>query len=202
MRSLTLCVLLSVAVCDRRVSEPERHDAPTTKTQPTTSAPVTTVSNTSDRCVHPTPAEPARPAPPAGPAPGCPDDPGNKPELRRAEVRFKEAGKTVRVEMAEREAQRLRGLMYRTELPEDEGMLFVFQGRTVHPFWMKNTCLPLDMLFIDEDGFIVGIEENVPTLNESNYSVPCPSKYVLEVNAGWTRRHGVRAGQYVELPGH
>jgi hypothetical protein len=116
-------------------------------------------------------------------------------------VRFVEADKSVSVEVAEKNEHRLRGLMYRTALADSEGMLFVFERRRVHQFWMRNTCLPLDMLFIDRDGLIVGIEENVPTLNDRSYRVPCPSLYVLEVNAGWTRRHGVTAGQRVELPG-
>jgi uncharacterized membrane protein (UPF0127 family) len=84
--------------------------------------------------------------------------------------------------------------MYRREMAADEGMLFVFERPERHSFWMHNTCLPLDMLFIDEDGTVVGIEENTPTMNDSTFGVPCPSKYVLEVNAGWTRRHGVVAG--------
>jgi hypothetical protein len=80
-------------------------------------------------------------------------------------------------------------------------MIFLFGHRRDHSFWMKNTCLPLDMIFIDRDGLIVGIEENVPTLNEGSYRVGCPSVVVLEVNAGWSRRHGVTAGQQVRIGG-
>jgi hypothetical protein len=86
-------------------------------------------------------------------------------------------------------------------MDEDAGMLFDFPGREqVQSFWMRNTCIPLDMLFITDDGFIAGILENVPTMNDASRSIPCPVRYVLEVNAGWTRKHGVRAGQIVELP--
>jgi uncharacterized membrane protein (UPF0127 family) len=56
------------------------------------------------------------------------------------------------------------------------------------------------MLFITGDGFIAGILENVPTMNDASRSIPCPVRYVLEVNAGWTRAHGIRAGQSVTLP--
>jgi hypothetical protein len=91
--------------------------------------------------------------------------------------------------------------MYRTAMGAEEGMLFDLDSRKVQTFWMHNTCIPLDMLFIEDDGLVVGILENVPTLNDAPRSVPCPSTHVLEVNAGWSRRHGVRAGQHVVLPG-
>lgn len=90
--------------------------------------------------------------------------------------------------------------MYRTHLAQDRGMLFDLRAREDHKFWMHNTCIPLDLLFIDFDGLIVGIVENAPTLNDASRSVGCPSRWVLEVNAGWARRHGVRAGQRIELP--
>jgi len=122
--------------------------------------------------------------------------------LRKGKVRFLSAADlVVDVEIAERHEDRMRGLMYRTQMADAAGMLFVFKERRVQSFWMKNTCLPLDMLFIDHDGLIVGIEENVPTMNVSNYGVQCPSLYVLELNAGWTRRNSVRAGQRVAFEG-
>ena len=79
-------------------------------------------------------------------------------------------------------------------------MLFHLRAREDHQFWMHNTCIPLDLLYIDDDGLIVGIAENAPTLSDDTVSVGCPSHYVLEVNAGWARRHGVKAGQKVNLP--
>ena len=103
------------------------------------------------------------------------------------------------VEVAERYADRMRGLMYRRSLSDQQGMIFLFERRQDHRFWMRNTCLSLDMLYIDDDGLIVGIQENVPTLNDHTYSVGCPSRYVLEVPAGWARRTGVRPGQFVQF---
>jgi uncharacterized membrane protein (UPF0127 family) len=94
-----------------------------------------------------------------------------------------------------------RGLMYRKNLADDKGMLFAWPTATVHTFWMHNTCIPLDMLFIDRDGIVAGIVENAPTLNDDGRSVACPVNYVLEVNAGWSRKHGVVAGQHVALEG-
>jgi len=90
--------------------------------------------------------------------------------------------------------------MYRKEMSEESAMLFRLATRTDHTFWMHNTCLSLDMMFIDDDGLIVGIVENAPTLSDEIQSVGCPSRYVLEVNAGWSRRHGVAPGQKVQLP--
>lgn len=139
-------------------------------------------------------------------ASNCPADPAPHP-LEPVAVRFpeaeSEAGEVkVLAELARRDADRERGLMFRTSLAEDAGMLFDFGGtRDVRHFWMHNTCVPLDMLFLDDDGFIVGIVENARPLDDTPRSVPCPSAYVLEVNAGWSRRHGVRAGQRALLPG-
>jgi uncharacterized protein len=93
-----------------------------------------------------------------------------------------------------------RGLMYRRSMADNHGMLFNLGVRHDHTFWMRNTCIPLDMLFIEDDGFIVGISENVPTLNDDSRSVGCPSSWVLEMNAGWARKNGVRAGQKIAIP--
>ena len=106
----------------------------------------------------------------------------------------------VRVELASSDATRARGLMYRTTLPQDQGMLFSWPDERVRSFWMRNTCIPLDMLFLAADGFIAGIVEQVPTLNEASRSVPCPAAHVLELNAGWARQHGIEPGQKVRLP--
>jgi uncharacterized membrane protein (UPF0127 family) len=153
------------------------------------------------RCLVPTDEAPP---PQAGKADTCPTDPvfGGL-EMERARAIFPDApGKpTVVLELAKNGKERARGLMYRTHLAEDSGMLFVMDGEPrVQSFWMRNTCIPLDMMFIGEDGFIAGILENVPTVNDDRRSIPCPVSYVLEVNAGWARAHGVKAGQRVALP--
>lgn len=185
--------------CEPRIEEP----TPPRKDPAVKSVDPPKAAASAERCMLPTPKEPSRPAF-AGPVPDprCPADPGPVPKLRSGKVVFPDAARTtLTVEIAERDEERMRGLMYRKSLDEARGMIFRFEERRDHTFWMKNTCIPLDMLFIDEDGFIVGIEENVPTLNESSYHAGCPSSYVLEVNAGWARRHGVVAGQRVILEG-
>lgn len=121
--------------------------------------------------------------------------------LPMGQVRFPDApsAPTISVERAENHAMRTRGLMYRTSLAADAGMLFSWHEEDVRSFWMKNTCIPLDMLFIARDGTIVGILEQVPTLNTLPRGVPCPAQHVLEVNAGWTRQHGIKPGQRIEI---
>jgi uncharacterized protein len=153
------------------------------------------------RCIRTEDHAPKRPTPPTGPDPNCPADPTGNPALRHARVVFEPSGAKLTVEVAEQDEHRMRGLMYRTSMADDHGMLFVFEHPSVQRFWMKNTCIPLDMLYIAEDGLIVGIEENVPTMNTNTYSVGCPSLYVLEVNAGWCRKNAVKPGQRVRMEG-
>ena len=166
-------------------------------------APLSTAASTATAaekppCLVPTPAE----APKAEePASICPSEPEPGPELPKASVKFPSApgSPSVRVEVATKREELSRGLMYRTSMPEDQGMLFSWPEESVRSFWMHNTCIPLDMLFITKDGTIAGIQEQVPVLNDRPRSVPCPAAHVLEVNAGWTRRHGVVAGMRVTI---
>jgi uncharacterized membrane protein (UPF0127 family) len=114
---------------------------------------------------------------------------------------FGDAGTVaVDAELVRSEHDTARGLMFRKSLSEDRGMLFDLRFRDDHKFWMHNTCIPLDLIYVDEDGLIVGIVENAPTLDDTSRGVGCPSRWVLEVNAGWCRRHDVKAGQHMQLP--
>jgi uncharacterized membrane protein (UPF0127 family) len=107
----------------------------------------------------------------------------------------------VAVEIARTGAERARGLMHRTRLAPEAGMLFLFDETAVHEFWMKDTLIPLDMIFISEDGRIVGIVESAEPLTETERSVGKPSRYVLEVNGGWAAAHGVRVGDRLRFEG-
>lgn len=153
------------------------------------------------RCIARTPAE-APVIPKAAKASACPPDPEGIPKLKTAQVAFPEATGRPKVEVeivtTEREIQR--GLMYRMTMPEEHGMLFRLDERRDHTFWMHNTCMSLDMMFVDDDGMIVGIVEGAEPLTDTTRSVGCASSWVLEVNAGWSRRHGVRAGQKMGIP--
>ncbi len=106
---------------------------------------------------------------------------------------------SVDVELARTVAEQRKGLMGRRSLPENGGMLFLFDTTTVQSFWMKNTLIPLDMVFISDDGHVVGIVERAEPLTETQRSVGRPSRYVLEVNGGWCAAHGVRAGDRVRF---
>src|SRR5256886_12780979 len=107
----------------------------------------------------------------------------------------------VSLEVAATPAERERGLMYRTSLAEGRGMLFVFDEDRNHSFWMKNTLIPLDMLFIARDGTVVGMHANATPLSTADIAVGKASRYVLEVPGGWAARHGIAAGARVELRG-
>ena len=107
----------------------------------------------------------------------------------------------LEVEIASDDPSRSRGLMFRTALPETAGMIFVFPDESLRSFWMKNTLIPLDMLFIDAKGVVVGVVENAEPRTLTSRSVEGDSKYVLEVGGGWCSRHGVAAGDTMSLEG-
>jgi uncharacterized membrane protein (UPF0127 family) len=107
----------------------------------------------------------------------------------------------VRVEIARDEAQRRRGLMFRTQLDPDAGMLFLFERPQQLSFWMRNTEIPLDMIFIEPSMRVLGIVENAEPHTDTSRSVPGISQYVLEVNAGFSRRYGLGPGTAVRFEG-
>lgn len=143
----------------------------------------------------------AQPLPQATAAATCPAAPEISRELERGQVTFVDAPlrPTIQVELARSDATRNRGLMYRRKLDSESGMLFTWDTESPRTFWMHNTCIPLDMLFITKDGTIAGVVEQVPVLNDDPRGVSCPAAYVLEVNAGWTRGHKVASGQHVSV---
>jgi len=151
-----------------------------------------------NRCVVPM-LEP--PLPQAKPAADCPAQDEPATSLPRGQVRFDDAPSqpTIQVELAHTDKTRQRGLMYRTKLEAESGMLFMWNDESPRAFWMHNTCIPLDMLFIGRDGTITGVLEQVPVLNEESRGVPCPVAFVLEVNAGWVRGHKIAPGQHVKF---
>ncbi len=102
------------------------------------------------------------------------------------------------VEMAITPDQQRRGLMFRTELAPDAGMLFDFHTPQTLAMWMKNTLIPLDMLFIDANGAIVFIAENTTPESTATISTPIPSRFVLELAGGTTKRLGLGVGDRVD----
>ncbi len=143
------------------------------------------------------------PAPIAAKAARCPADPTGNLALPLGKITFTDApdAPQVEVELARDDAARERGLMYRTNMPADHGMLFSWDNESTRTFWMRNTCIPLDMLYVAKDGVIAGILEQVPTLNDAPRGIQCPVAHVLELNAGWARAHGIAPGMKLKIEG-
>ena len=117
--------------------------------------------------------------------------------MRAGLVRFAN-GATVRVAVVSEPAEMAQGLMDRTSLPEDEGMLFWMGRRNDHAFWMKQTRIPLDLIFIDIDRMVVGVLTLEP-FDERLHRVGRLSALVLETNGGWAGRHGVVIGEEMTI---
>ncbi|QDO98745.1 DUF192 domain-containing protein [Ferrovibrio terrae] len=103
-----------------------------------------------------------------------------------------------RVELADNDQSRARGMMFRTSMAPDAGMLFDFRQEQMASFWMRNTLLPLDMLFIKADGTILNIHQRAIPRDETGINSVGPVRAVLEVNGGTTARLGIKAGDKVE----
>jgi uncharacterized protein len=103
-----------------------------------------------------------------------------------------------RLETAITPNQRSRGLMFRREMAENRGMLFVYPAETENQFWMKNTPLPLDIVFLDENLNVVGVVENTKPFSTRSVGVNKKSKYVVELVAGQAKRFGIIAGSQLK----
>jgi hypothetical protein len=112
------------------------------------------------------------------------------------------SGRALRVEVMVSDEDRAMGLMFRPSLPEDRGMLFVFETEDFHGIWMKNCRFPIDIVWLDESRRVVHVAEKVPPCRKD----PCPgyaplrrARYVIELNAGQARREGLAIGQTVSF---
>lgn len=111
-------------------------------------------------------------------------------------------GQNITVEVADSPSKQALGLMYRRELAEDQGMLFIYSRIETMSFWMKNTLIPLDIMFFDHDLRLINVSANTPpckTARCPSYKSTAPGKYVLEVNAGLANKWGVQPGDKLEL---
>jgi uncharacterized membrane protein (UPF0127 family) len=123
------------------------------------------------------------------------------------EVTFSEDGvekSSLLVEVADTDEERRRGLMFREELDENRGMLFTWDKTENRSFWMKNTLIPLDIIFIDEEKSIINIEEAHPQPGANNselrrYSSEEPARYVIEANINYTDRNGIQENDTVSF---
>lgn len=107
----------------------------------------------------------------------------------------------VDVEVARTSAETQRGLMYRRQMAPNAGMIFLFSRSRHLTFWMHNTYIPLDMIFITSDMRVLGVVENATPETDDPREVPGEGQFVLEVNAGFAREHGITAGTVVRFEG-
>jgi uncharacterized protein len=116
---------------------------------------------------------------------------GGQAQLQRTQLR---AGMfLISAEVADSPQSRANGLMMRTKMATNEGMLFVFEKADPQCFWMRNTLLPLSIAFLDEEGTILNIADMQPKSDDSHCSAK-PAKYALEMNQGWFKAKGIAAG--------
>ena len=103
---------------------------------------------------------------------------------------------TLRVEVADNDASRTKGLMFREKMARNDGMLFVFEDPAYQSMWMKNTLIPLSVAFVDRDGVILNILDMQPQTLDSHMSAG-PALYAIETNKGWFAERGIKAGAKV-----
>ena len=209
--SLCLLLLMASAACNEGGPTPQPTPpaiaaptpAPTPTRAPTpTVAPATTATPT----LAPTPtraptptvafAETATPDPLARFAP--PDPVEGVGEVREALI----AGRLFRLEVARTPSERAHGLMERANLPQEDAMLFVFEAEEYRGFWMKNTLIPLDILFLDARGVVVDVQTMYPQIGALSaalkvYRSARPARYALEMNAGLAESLGIAPGTQV-----
>jgi uncharacterized protein len=107
----------------------------------------------------------------------------------------------IRAEVAADFASRAQGLMYRTAMPSNAGMLFIFDEAAAQCMWMKNTLIPLSVAFIDEQGTVINIEDMAPQ-TEDSHCARRPASYALEMNRGWFAARGIKPGSRIGgIPG-
>jgi uncharacterized membrane protein (UPF0127 family) len=107
-------------------------------------------------------------------------------------------GHRILAEVADTPDARDRGLMFRTAMPADHGMLFVYPNDARHCMWMRNTYVPLSVAFLDEHGRVINTDEMVPRTDTSHCAAG-PARFVLEMPAGWFLQHGVGGGTRLDF---
>lgn len=183
-RRLFFALALASVACSRAPEEP----SPIVKEPRSAATPTGT-----------TPPAPTTVVIPEEPKKTCPKDPSPEQNAKlygHGTASFVTPdGKTheFKMEIAKTPESQERGLMYRTELAEDAGMVFDFPAVHHATFWMHNTCIPLDMVFVSEDKLVIGVV-TAPPLNDDGRSVPGLSKYVVELAAGVAKKKGIAIG--------
>jgi uncharacterized membrane protein (UPF0127 family) len=123
----------------------------------------------------------------------------NQPQLDLPRVELQIGMHRIDTQIAAQPDERSTGLMFRKDMPQHEGMMFIFEQAHVQCFWMKNTLLPLTAAFIDDSGTIVNLADMKPQTTDSHCSQK-PVRFVLEMNQGWFARKGIKAGARLSGP--
>lgn len=129
----------------------------------------------------------------------APAQPSQQAQPRLRQVELQAGIHLIKAELAADPASRTRGLMFRERLGPNEGMLFVFQDKAQHCFWMRNTLIPLSIAFLDDDGRIVNVEDMAPRTEDSHCPMR-PVRFALEMEQGWFGRRGLQAGSQLTGP--
>lgn len=135
-------------------------------------------------------------------SPSASSAPASANFTKEGEVTFWRDGKKLRkidVEIAENQAERSKGLMYRPYIPDSVGMLFIFEQSAPQGFWMKNTSIPLDIIYVDENKKIVSIAKNTKPYSEESIPSLGNAQYVVEVNAGFSERNNIITGDAISF---
>ena len=121
------------------------------------------------------------------------------PQMQLPRTKLSAGMHMLDVQLAQTPEQRQIGLMFRKEMPQHEGMLFVFEQPATQCFWMRNTLIPLTAAFVADDGTIVNLADMKPQSDDSHCSTK-PVRYVLEMNAGWFAKKQIKAGYQLGGP--
>ena len=105
----------------------------------------------------------------------------------------------IDIEIADNTPERMQGLMYRKSMDENRGMLFIFQDYEQRGFYMRNTIIPLDIIFLDSAKQVLKIHKNTTPFSERTLESGMPAKFVVEVNAGYTDRYGIEDGDRIKF---
>lgn len=117
----------------------------------------------------------------------------DSPQTNLPRIKLQAGMYQIDTQVAQTPEQRSTGLMFRTDMPAHEGMLFVFEQPATQCFWMKNTLIPLTAAFVADDGTIVNLADMKPQTTDSHCSTK-PVRFVLEMNQGWFAKRGLKAG--------
>jgi hypothetical protein len=128
----------------------------------------------------------------------APSTTAKEPQTGLPKLTLSAGGHSIRVDVAATDDTRQKGLMFRTKMAPNEGMLFVFEQVGYHAMWMRNTPLPLTVAFIDDKGAVVSLHDMEPFNETVTHQATGPVRYALEMNLGWFAKHRVKVGDTVK----